>query len=75
MLSDRARAAAEEYTRSRTRLGAALERLADLEVPLDPVDGLPPPWSGEQHAAIVEASKAFQDLVIARSRWVASRMD
>ena len=66
-----ARAAADEYARARTALRAAQERLSAANVPLDPVDGLPPPWTGEQHAAIVDMNKALQALVFARSAWVA----
>ena len=71
-LPERARAAAGDYARARTALRAAQERLTAAEVPLDPVDGLPPPWSPEQHAAITEMHKALQQLVLARSAWIAA---
>lgn len=71
-LTPQARAAADNYARARAGLRAAQARLTDAAVPLDPVDGLPPAWSPGQHAAIVEMHKALQQLVIARSAWIAA---
>ena len=71
-LTPQARAAADNYTRARTALRAAQQRLTDAEVPLDPVDGLPPVWNPGQHAAIVDMHKALQELVLARSAWIAA---
>jgi hypothetical protein len=71
-LTPLARAAADAYARARTALRAAQTRLAAAEVPLDPVDGLPPAWTPEQHAAIVDMHKALQQLVLARSAWIAA---
>jgi len=71
-LTPQARAAADGYARARAALRAAQQRLTDANVPLDPVDGLPPTWTGEQHAAVVDLHKALQELVLARSAWVAA---
>lgn len=71
-LTPQARAAADEYARARAALRDAQLRLTAADVPLDPVDGIPPPWTGEQHTAVVEPHKALQELVIARSAWVAA---
>jgi len=71
---DARQAAAAEYARARAALRAAQERLSAAAVPLDPVDGLPPAWTGEQHAAIIGMHKALQALVLARSAWVSARM-
>lgn len=71
-LPPRALAAAEAYARAREALREAQLRLAAAEVPLDPVDGLPPNWTPEQHAAVTEMYKALKDLVVARSAWIAA---
>jgi hypothetical protein len=71
-LPEAARAAADNYTRARAALRAAQERLTAADVPLDPVDGHPPPWTGEQHAAVMDLHKALQQLVLARSAWIAA---
>lgn len=71
-LTPQARAAADEYARVRTVLRSAQERLTAADVPLDPVDSLPPPWTGEQHTAVVELHKALQQLVLAKSAWIAA---
>lgn len=71
-LTPQARAAADNYARARGALRDAQLRLTEANVPLDPVDGLPPPWTGEQHTAVVELHKALQNLVLARSAWIAA---
>jgi hypothetical protein len=71
-MPDPAHAAAEQYARARLRLSAAQTRLTAATVPLDPVDGIPPSWTPEQHAAVIEMHKALQQLVLARSAWVAA---
>jgi hypothetical protein len=71
-LTPQALAAAAEYVRARAGLRAAQQRLTEANVPLDPVDGLPPVWTPEQHAAIVDMHKALQQLVLARSAWIAA---
>lgn len=71
-LTPQARAAADNYARARTALAGAQARLTAAAVPFDPVDGIPPPWTGEQHAAIVEMHKTLQQLVLARSAWIAA---
>lgn len=71
-LTPQARAAADEYARVRALLREAQLRLTAADVPLDPVDGHPPAWTGEQHAAVMDLHKALQQLVLARSAWIAA---
>ena len=62
----------EDESRIVAVLRAARQRLADLGLRLDPVDGIPPALTAAEQAAVVDCTKAWQAVVVAWSRWIAA---
>ncbi len=67
-----AQLAADRYERAVTRLRRARAGYVAADIPLNPVDGRPPTWTPRQHAAAVELSRAWQEMILAMSAWVAA---
>lgn len=58
--------ATQEYTAALAALRTARQRYTAAAVPMDLVDGHPPPLTGEQHAAVIAYAAAWQQFVRAR---------